>query len=152
NLNGIAEWRPNSPLVGSHSISASYSGDASFHPSASTAPLTFTITKTTPAAAIFLNKCFCQAVMGLTDTIPAVAHIGITTYGLFPTGQVKFFSDGALLGSATLAQWPFNRSVSEATFNLSGLSLGLHSITATYDGDANYNGVTFPPNNVLVKQ
>src|SRR5579859_730192 len=152
NLNGIAEWRPETPLVGSHSISASYSGDASFHPSASTTPLTFTVTKTTPGATLFINQSTFPAVMSLTDTLPVVAHIGITTNGLFPTGPVKFFADNAPIGSAQLAQWPFNRSVSEATLNLSGLSLGSHSITATYDGDANYNGVTLSPISVLVKQ
>ncbi|HWZ97945.1 MAG TPA: Ig-like domain repeat protein [Candidatus Dormibacteraeota bacterium] len=156
NLNGLAEWRPDSPLVGSHSISASYSGDASFHPSTSTTPLTFTITKTTPSAELFINQSTSQSaspvVMGLNDTIPAVAHIGITTKGLFPTGPVKFFADNISLGTAQLAQWPFNKTVSEATLDLSGLSLGSHSITATYDGDANYNGVTLSPVSVLVKQ
>ena len=156
NVNGLAEWSPDSPLVGSHSISASYSGDASFHPSTSTTPLTFTITKTTPGADLFVNQSTFQspspAVMGLNDTIPVVAHIGITTRGLFPTGPVKFFADNTSLGTAQLVQWPFNKTVSEATLNLSGLSLGSHSITATYDGDANYNGVTLPVVSVLVKQ
>src|SRR5262249_1393683 len=95
NLNGIAEWLPDSPLVGSHSISASYSGDLSFHPSSTTAPLTFTITKVTPAADLHVNG---DSVISLTDTASVTAQTGITTRGLRPMGSVKFFSGTKLLG------------------------------------------------------
>jgi len=148
NLNGISEWRPDSPLVGSHSITASYSGDPSFHPSVTATPFTFIITKVTPSATIIAN----QTVMSLTDTLPVTAHIGITTNGLPPTGIIKFFSGNTSLGSAPLAQWRFNRSVSEATLNVSGLPLGPADITATYDGDANYTAATFPHFTLLVEQ
>jgi len=43
-----AVWVPAAFSVGNHSISASYSGDASFNASASTTPLSFTITKAIP--------------------------------------------------------------------------------------------------------
>jgi len=43
-----AVWVPAAFSVGDHSISASYSGDASFNASASTTPLSFTITKAIP--------------------------------------------------------------------------------------------------------
>lgn len=46
-----------------------------------------------------------------------------------PTGTVKFYDGGVLLGSATLAG-------GSAVFNASTLTLGSHTITASYTGDA----------------
>jgi uncharacterized repeat protein (TIGR01451 family) len=69
-----------------------------------------------------------------TATVTAVAPGGGT-----PTGTVTFYDGTTVLGTATL-----NLS-GQATFTTSTLFIGAHSITATYNGDANYNGSTSPP-------
>ncbi|HLK62359.1 MAG TPA: Ig-like domain-containing protein [Bryobacteraceae bacterium] len=54
--------------------------------------------------------------------------------GPTPTGTVSFFDGTTLLGQATL-------SGGNASFSISTLSVGNHSIDAHYNGDANYAGV-----------
>lgn len=50
---GTAEWVPASGFaVGTHTVTATYSGDSSFNAASSTAPLTFTITKFTPGMSV----------------------------------------------------------------------------------------------------
>jgi hypothetical protein len=55
-----------------------------------------------------------------------------TVTGAAPTGTVAFFDGGAQIGSVTL-------SGSATTLTTSALSVGNHSITARYGGDANNN-------------
>jgi Bacterial Ig-like domain (group 3)/IPT/TIG domain len=54
-----------------------------------------------------------------------------TVTGVSPTGTVTFKNGGTVLGTATL------NASRPATLTTSSLSVGTHSITATYDGDAN---------------
>jgi hypothetical protein len=56
-----------------------------------------------------------------------------------PTGLVTFFDGPTPLGSGTLAVVGGN---DQAGFSTSVLSAGTHSITATYNGDANFNAST----------
>lgn len=55
------------------------------------------------------------------------------------TGTVSFFDGSRLLGTAALL------SNDTASFSTSGLSAGLHTITASYNGDAVYAGSTSAP-------
>src|SRR5207248_2131878 len=54
-----------------------------------------------------------------------------------PTGTVTFNDGATVLGPGTL-------SSGTATFTTSGLTGGVHSITAIYGGDANFTGSTSP--------
>jgi len=49
------------------------------------------------------------------------------------TGTVQFFDGSTLIGTDTLVG-------GVASFSTSSLSLGAHSVTAQYGGNANYNG------------
>ena len=51
---------------------------------------------------------------------------------LNPTGTVSFYDNGVLLAVVSLNQ------MEQALLTLSNLSLGSHTITATYSGDANF--------------
>jgi uncharacterized delta-60 repeat protein len=51
-----------------------------------------------------------------------------------PTGTVSFYDGTTLLGSGTLST---ANGVATATFTTAALAAGTHSITATYNGDAN---------------
>lgn len=62
-----------------------------------------------------------------------------------PTGSVKFFDGSVLLGTATLAG-------GSATFNVSTLTLGSHTITAAYTGDATNSPSSSPDLIQIVKQ
>ncbi|HLW64605.1 MAG TPA: Ig-like domain repeat protein [Gemmataceae bacterium] len=69
---------------------------------------------------------------GVTFTAAVVAPAGAS-----PTGTVSFFLDG----STPLATSTLNSS-GQATLTTAGLSVGAHTITAVYSGDANNAGST----------
>jgi len=62
---------------------------------------------------------------------PVTLTATITSAGGAATGPVSFFDGSTLLGSGTLD------GSGKATFTSSSLAVGGHSITASYDGDAN---------------
>jgi hypothetical protein len=51
-----------------------------------------------------------------------------------PTGNVTFYDGGKSLGTGSLS------ADGHATFSISSLSKGTHSITAAYNGDDNFDG------------
>jgi len=117
--------------VGTHPITAVYSGDADFAGSTS-APLTQTVNPAATLTALMSSvtpSVFGQSVT-FTATLSAVAP-GAGT----PNGSVTFQDNGNTLGSGTLA-------AGVATFMTSGLSVGSHPITAVYGGDADFTGST----------
>jgi hypothetical protein len=146
---GLAEWVPTIGFpVGTHSISASYSGDSSFSASSSTTPVTFTITKSTPTVNLFANPP--KVGLGQPETITADA--AISDVAPPPTGTITFFYGNTTLGTATLSPSRFSRNVGEATLTVTTLPLGTDVITATYSGDSNLNTATATPTNVVVEQ
>jgi hypothetical protein len=69
------------------------------------------------------------------QTVQLRAVVSAVTPGAgTPTGTVEFRENGTLLGTATLSN-------GVATFN-KNFKKGTHSLTATYAGDANFNGST----------
>jgi len=74
--------------VGNHSISASYSGDASFNASASTTPLSFTITKAIPLLSCGTLICNCAR-----SERPLQLTVAIGSSAPPPTGTATFYSE-----------------------------------------------------------
>lgn len=103
---------------GSHTISASYSGDASFLPtSASVSRVITKIATTTTLAA------------STTDLL--VGHPEVLTLTVTPpeaTGAIDVFDGGSKIATVT-------PTAGSATLTLPALSLGTHVLTATYAGD-----------------
>lgn len=62
-----------------------------------------------------------------------------------PTGTVTFFDGTTKLGTSSL------NASGEATFTTSTLTLGTHNITATYNGDSNFEPSTSSPVSQLVQ-
>lgn len=84
--------------------------------------------------------------LSLTSSIPS-AFVGssvsftvqaTSASGVAPTGTVSFMD-----GTTSLGQQPLNAS-GMASFSLSNLSAGQHSLTATYSGDTNFTPATSP--------
>jgi subtilase family serine protease len=134
-----AEWVPTAFSVGSHSISASYSGDPSFNASSSTTPLNFTITKAIPAPQLWAPSS--AIARGQSIMLQLIVGDSIAPP---PTGTATFYSGNTVLGTATVAQttitYPYINSA--ATLNVTNLPVGADSITAQYSGDANYQAAT----------
>jgi hypothetical protein len=122
--NGVASIQATFTNTGTHTVTASYGGDANFQASASSPfavavglPLTTTTLTSTPASPVFG-----QAVV-LTATVAPPAA----------TGSVTFTEGATTLGTATL-------SGGSASITTSGLAVGSHALTATYGGDTNNAG------------
>jgi len=130
-LSGLAgSFSTNILSVGSHSLTASYGGDANNAPSTSGA-VVVTVGKATPNVGLVAAPS--PAVFGKVVTFTATVSGGIS-----PTGSVTFRDGAATLGSGAL-------NAGTAIFATTGLATGSRSITAFYAGDGNHNAVTSSP-------
>jgi hypothetical protein len=118
--------------AGTHSFTATYDGDSNFKPSPTSAAVPVVVTKanTTVAVGADLNP----VALGVTVTFTATVSVTGSGSGT-PTGTVDFKDGGTLIGTCT------GQTVSSgaATCALSTLTPGPHAISATYNGDANFN-------------
>jgi hypothetical protein len=119
---GTASYTTSSLSAKTHTIKASYSGDASFKPS--TAMVSQVVNKYSSTTA--LSSSLNPSAFGKAVTFTAV----VSSIGPYPpTGKVRFW-DGTLgIGFATL-------SSGVATVTKPKLAVGAHPITAQYLGDA----------------
>jgi len=121
--NGIASITISSLTVGQDALTAVYAGDAKDNGSTSPA-LTQTVQIAT--SSVTLSSSVNPSMYSGSVTFTAT----ITTNGGAATGTVSFSDGATALGTAPL-------SAGAAVFSLSTLSIGMHSITAAYSGDAN---------------
>jgi subtilase family serine protease len=144
-----AEWLSSTFGVGSHSVSASYSGDPSFNASLSSTPLNFTITKASPAAQLSAVS----STIGRGQSIMLQFIVG-DSVDPPPAGTATFYFGNTVLGTATVAQtiltYPYINSA--ATLNVTSLPVGSDSVTAQYSGDANYQAAISNAVIVIVTQ
>jgi RHS repeat-associated protein len=120
----VCVWTPTS--LGSHSLTAGYSGDASH--ATSTAILTTTVGKTTPTLTLApsANPSKAGATLTLTATIA----------GYLPTGTVQFKDGATNLGSAV------TMAAGQATTSVTPGAAGGHAYQAVYSGDVDNNTAT----------
>lgn len=120
---GQATYSTSHLSTGSHQMKAAYSGDTNYN--ASAAPnLTQNVVKTTAVITAFASPA--PSVSGQLVTFTATVTAGSGT----PTGTVAFREGKSNLGSGTL------NSAGQVSLSTSSLSIGLHTITAIYGGDA----------------
>jgi len=117
--------------VGTHTLVASYAGDAT-HPPSISEPLTIRVSKDTPPVVPFSWTT-------MREGIASEVQIDVTPrfpYGLDPTGLVTILEGNGVVGSVNMTAAAGHR----ARVQVSTLSVGTHKLHAVYDGDANYNG------------
>lgn len=114
--------------AGSHSITAAYQGDSTFNPSTS-ASVTQEVDgdPTTIALASSLNP----SAFGQSVTFNAT----VTSAAGTPSGTVTFFDGAAAIGTGALVN-------GQVTFTTPDLTAVVHSITATYSGNATFAAST----------
>lgn len=134
--------------MGAHSLSASYSGDASFNASTTAAPVTFVITKAVSTA----NLSAGSNTIGLGASEALTLLVIATDNVPPPTGTATFFYGSTALGTVPLGADPFNAHVGQAVLNTTALPSGIDAVTATYSGDSNCSPATSSAVNVTVKQ
>jgi len=115
--------------VGSHTLTAKYSGDTNFAASTSTA-VTETVNQAATTATVSSSgnpAPFSQPVTFTATVAPA--------YGGTATGTFTFLDGSISLGTASVSN-------NSAQITVSTLSVGAHSITAKYSGDVNFTAST----------
>ena len=122
---GTATFTTSSLGAGTHAITATYNGDSG-HAASTSAAVNQTVRYTTTTV---LTSSANPSNAGQAVTLTAT--ISPTAFG----GMVTFMDGSTVLGSV-------NVSSGSATFTTSSLSVGTHSITAVYSGDANHAGST----------
>jgi hypothetical protein len=124
--------------VGTHSITAAYSGDADDTPSTS-APVSQVVNAAAPGVtATALVSSLNPSTVGQAVTFTATVSGGTS-----PTGNVQFREGATVLATVPLAG-------ATAAFTTSALSVGVHAITAGYGGDADDSASTSAPVNQVV--
>jgi hypothetical protein len=118
--------------VGVHEVRATYVGDTDFAPAAPSDPVTHTVT--TAASVLTLTSTANPSRFGQSVTFRAA--VAPSTGGGVATGTVQFFDGTTLIGTGTID------TAGVATFTPGALSVGSHSISAVYQGDANLTGNT----------
>ncbi len=140
NGSGVATFSISTLSVGTHNITAAYSGDGNF--SGSTSPVLSQVVQqgnTSTALTSSLNPSTESQSVTFTATVSSAV-------GLTPTGTVKFVDGTTILGTLVL------NGAGVATFTTSTLSVGTQSITAVYSGDANNDPSTSPVLNQVVQK
>jgi hypothetical protein len=125
NASGVATFDTTALDVGTHVITASYAGDASFH--ASTTTLSQVVNQDGDTTALVSSQN--PSTFGASVTFTAT----VTTSGTggTPTGTITFDDGGTVIGTGTL-------TAGVATFSTATLAGGTHTITATYSGDTDH--------------
>jgi Big-like domain-containing protein len=132
-VNKAASFVTSSLAIGSHTISASYSGDAVFAASTSNAVIQV-VNKGTVTVTLGSNpnpSTIGQPVLFSASVTAATVAAGT------PTGSVTFSEGGTNLGTVPLVG-------GSATISVSTLGPGSHLIIATYSGDATFKAGVSP--------
>ena len=134
NGQGQAFFSTGALSTGQHSISAIYTGNATYGSSTASSPATLTVNRASSSV----------SVTGTATAAPYGTPIGFTatvTRGTVgngaPTGTVTFVVDGVPQSTPVALN-----AQGQAGITLNNLGAGNHSVSAIYNGDTNFNGST----------
>jgi Bacterial Ig-like domain (group 3)/PKD domain len=129
--------------AGTHPITVSYSGDANFLPLTSNT-VNQVVTKATNTTTITFSNSPNPTEFGQPVVFRVTVTGSVASPPFPPTGTVTFFDGGVAIPGGTVPVSQLLVNSSTALFNFSGLTIGSHNITATYNGDINYPVSTSP--------
>lgn len=115
--------------TGSYTLSTTFTPDDTVHYTAASATVPLTVLSNRPVVTLASssNPVF------LSNTVTLTAALATTAQT--PTGAISFYDGERLLSSITLA-------AGSASYTTSSLTLGTHTITAVYSGDANHHSAS----------
>jgi hypothetical protein len=132
---GHASFTTSALAVGSnHAIAANYSGDTNFNASSGVLNSNQVVNKasTTTTVTSSANPS------GVGQPVTFTATVSVNSPGSgSPTGTVTFLDGGTSIGTGTV-------SGGIASFTTSALTIGPHTITASYPGDSNFSASAGP--------
>ena len=132
NGSGNASFSTSALAIGSHTITASFTGATGWSNSSGTSPAQVVNTAGTSTA---LSSSANPSVYGQSVTLSATVTAASPGSGV-PTGTVTFKNGSSTLGTGNL------NAGGVATLSTSGLPVGPNSITAVYGGSTNFMGST----------
>jgi hypothetical protein len=134
-IGGVATITVSNLPLGTNQITASTPGDSNNNPAISP-PVSVTVGKTAPTVAVTssLNPSIVNQAVTFTATAPTGA-----------SGTITFLDGATVLGTGGLTK-------GVATFTTSTLTVGSHSITVSYGGDANNSPATSVPLTQIVNK
>jgi len=139
---GTAVLTTSSIPLGSHNITATYGGDANFTGSTSSSVVLLVVSVSTPPP----SKSPSKVTLSVPSEIVSGASATLTaTVTSTATGTVTFYDGTVALGTASVIN-------NTARLIVSSLSVGRHTITATYSGDANFNPSTSSTASLVVNK
>src|SRR5271168_1688042 len=127
---GTATFSTSTLSNGPHTITAAYSGDANFSPSSSA--VVAVAVSATPKINTSTSLSLSATQITLGNSVTFTANVAAAAGTLAPTGSITFLDSQTVVGSATLTS-------GSAQFSTATLSTGMHSISAAYSGDSNFN-------------
>lgn len=134
---GSASISTSALSVGTHSITAAYSGDGNYNPGTS-GQLTQIVNRGATTTA--LAPASATTVFGQPVTLTATITVSGPSSGT-PTGTVQFLDGGLLIATVATTSGPPNTAT--ASYTSSTLAAGTtHNITAIYNGDTSFGGST----------
>lgn len=145
------------PLPGTYSVTANFAGDASFNPSSGAASFAIAKAPTTINAGV----AGLPVEYGTSEEI--AAGVVTTSDGVAPTGTLQFFVDGNPTGQSAstvyesgayggVANGKPSYAWEDVSASTTFLSVGNHTLSAQYSGDANYTAGASPVTTVAVTQ
>jgi sugar lactone lactonase YvrE len=128
---GAATFTLSSGLTaGTHTLAATYAGDATYAPIETTSSVTLSLTVVKATPSLTIASGITQATVA--QSVPFTATVATASGLSEATGTVTFYDGTTALGSATL-------SSGALSFSTTALTKGTHTITGVYGGDALYN-------------
>ena len=125
--------------IGTHTLTASYSGDAD-NSGVVSGSVTVVVRQANSATTLI------SSVDPLTQGNPLTLTATVTSDSPNAGGQIHFFDGSTLLGTAAAG------TNGTASLSPAGLGLGTHLLTAVFTGDTNHAGSTSAPTTELVVQ
>jgi hypothetical protein len=113
--------------VGTHPVTAVYGGDVNFATATSNVD-----NQVVNTAGVTVTVVGVPNPSTYTQTVTMTITVAPPTGGVTPTGTVTIDDGSTVLGTATL------NGSGVATFTVSTLAVGSHTINVTYNGDSNY--------------
>jgi hypothetical protein len=130
-VDGVASLSTSVLKLGAHTIAAVYSGDDSFLTSTSQA-LSATVVQAQVNVQLGASATSITAGTSITFSITVVP---VNTGTAAPSGRVTLYDGSLVIGQLILAN-----GLPPLTLSTSTLSKGKHTITASYNGDADFLG------------
>ncbi len=143
--NGTASLPVTGMLTGAHTVTAAYSGDQA-NTSATSAGFVETIKDAQPLTTTTLTSSQSPIDAGAALILSAAVQTRTQGSGSYAiAGTVTFTEGTTTLGTATLNSATATLDKATATLTVSNMSVGNHTVVATYAGNANDAGSTSAP-------